>query len=91
MPLPAIVLRPVEPLIDSQQHCEEQQGIVMHKRIWSQTLVCVQSISAVSALSQLVSSVSHNALATALPGQPATSQQQFNGKFTDPGIQADRC
>ena len=31
------------------------------------------------ALSALVASVSHNALASALPGKPPSSQQQFNG------------
>ena len=31
------------------------------------------------ALSALVASVSHNALASALPGKPLSGQQQFNG------------
>lgn len=42
--------------------------------------VCMQSISGMDALSALVASVSHNALASALPGKPpSTNQQQFNG------------
>ena len=34
-----------------------------------------------SALSSLVSSVSHNALAAALPGQTSSNQQQFSGEL----------
>ena len=43
--------------------------------------VCAQSATALTALQQLVSSVSHNALASALPNQPPSNQQQFNGRL----------
>ena len=43
--------------------------------------MCAQSATALTALQQLVSSVSHNALASALPGQPPSSQQQFSGEL----------
>ena len=35
----------------------------------------------ISALEQLVASVSHNAKAAVLPGQPPSTQQQFNGEL----------
>ena len=50
-------------------------------RIWSDGPGHMQSLSTVNALSALVSSVSHNALASALPNQPPSNQQQFNGRL----------
>ena len=51
----------------------------------------------ISALEQLVASVSHNAKAAILPGQPPSTQQQFNGEPAAyvwpvaPSVTALRC
>ena len=40
----------------------------------------------ISALEQLVASVSHNAKAAVLPGEPPSNQQQFNGELPTHGL-----
>ena len=47
----------------------------------SDSLAHMQSMSTANALSALVSTVSHNALASALPGQTPSNQQQFTGEL----------